>query len=494
MIKLCKAPKLEISHVTCILANMSSSAIFAREHAVHLDSQDPLKHLRSLFIIPSKKDLKAKCLFENSEGGAHDEPSIYLCGNSLGCQPKGTSQRVSEHLTAWAKKGVLGHFTTHNDCDLAGFLDIDHQAANMMEPIVGALPDEVAIMETLTANLHLMMASFYRPKKERYKIILEGKAFPSDHYAVQSQIKHHGFDPKEAMITIEPEIESTPTLSTEYVLSSIDQHASTTALILLPGVQYYTGQYLDIRKITAHAHAHGIMIGWDLAHAVGNVELSLHEWDVDFAVWCNYKYLNAGPGSIAGLFVHDRHGKTHHAGPNTTKDAYRPRLAGWWGGDKSIRFQMGREFVPIPGAQGFQVGNPSSLAVTSLIASLDVFQKTSMAQLRKKSMALTRYLEQLLVDPHFEGEEAVLTLPYKIITPADPASRGAQLSVRLNPGLLDIVLVELEHASIVIDERKPDVVRVAPTPLYNTFQDVWEFARVFTAASVKALAETTNGH
>ena len=450
---------------------------FTQEHARRLDRENPC--LRSEFIVPSKGDLKAKKLNQTPDDQLPNEPCTYLCGNSLGLQPKRTSERVAEHLGAWAKKGVLGHFTEHEDSSLAGFLHADKQAATMMAPLLGALPEEVAIMETLTANLHLMMASFYCPTQEKYKILLEGKAFSSDIYAVQSQILHHGFDPKGAMVLIEPEDDSVATLTTENIMSLIDQHASTTALILLPGVQYFTGQLLDIQTITAHAHSHNITIGWDLAHAIGNVELFLHDWEVDFAIWCNYKYLNSGPGSIAGLFVHERQGTLDRNALDAGNRGFRPRLAGWWGGDKSIRFEMGRRFIPIPGAQGFQVGNPSALAITALIASLEIFQKTSMSELRKRSMALTRYLEELLTDSSLPKSDRGANLPYTIITPSDPAQRGAQLSIRLEAGHLEQVLATLERASVVIDERKPDVVRVAPAPLYNTFEDVWVFAQAF---------------
>ena len=289
------------------------------------------------------------------------EPSIYFCGNSLGLQPRRTSQRISSHLLAWASKGVLGHFTEHDDSPLPPFLDIDDTAAEFMAPIVGAKKSEVAVMETLTANLHLLMASFYQPTKERYKIVMEGKAFPSDHvgtspifqlyeysisdrlltqYAVESQIHHHNLDPKDAMILIEPPDSELATVTTSHVLSVIDEHASSTALILLPGIQYYSGQYFDIQTITAHAHSHGIIIGWDLAHAVGNVDVQLHDWNVDFAAWCNYKYVNSGPGAIAALFVHEEHGKVERGAAGDVE--FRPRLSGWWGGDKGIRFEMGK--------------------------------------------------------------------------------------------------------------------------------------------------------
>lgn len=300
-------------------------------------------------------------------------------------------------------------------------------------------------------------------------------------------------------------------------MTVIDEHASATALILLPGVQYYTGQHLDISTITAHAHSHGIIIGWDLAHAVGNVELHLHDWDVDFAVWCSYKYLNGGPGAIAGLFVHGKHGQVDKTGMGGGKVEYRHRLSGWWGGDKATRFQMGNrmsmilgaalcdvrlgrtlvsgfsekaltiytEFVPIPGAAGFQVGNPSALAICPLLASLEVFGLTSMSAIRKKSIELTSYLEELLRRSDSEGATDGTTQLYRIITPANPAERGAQLSILLKPGLLEGVMTDLEDQGVVVDERKPDVIRVAPAPLYNSFRDVWDFVNIFRLACIK---------
>lgn len=300
------------------------------------------------------------------------------------------------------------------------------------------------------------------------------------------------------MIPIEPPEPDRATIQTSHILSIIDKHASGTALILLPGIQYYTGQYLDILTITAHAHSHGITIGWDLAHAVGNVELQLHDWDVDFAVWCSYKYLNCGPGAIGGLFVHEKHG-TVALGDGSV--GYRPRLSGWWGGDKATRFQMGNsksnmhgiltfltdrflDFVPIAGAAGFQVGNPCALAICPLLASLEIFALTSMSALRVKSVSMTRYLEELLI-PRQAHEDDASEL-YRIITPSDPAQRGAQLSILLKPGLLEGVMAELEEQGVVIDERKPDVIRVAPAPLYNSFSDVWDFVVIFRKACINA--------
>ena len=293
-------------------------------------------------------------------------------------------------------------------------------------------------------------------------------------YAVQSQIIHHGFDPAEALITIDPN-PGTALITTDQIKAAIDEHAATTALMLLPGIQYYTGQLLDIPTITSYAHEKGIMIGWDLAHAAGNVELKLHDWNVDFAAWCNYKYLNSGPGAIAALFVHEEHARVRRSGPNGDELEFRPRLSGWWGGDKGIRFNMGPDFVPIPGAAGFQVGNSTALGIAPLLASLEVYEQTSMKDIRAKSLKLTGYLEKLLL----RTPESNSDLPYWIITPSNPEERGAQLSIQLKPGLLESVLEALEHNGVVIDERKPDVIRVAPAPLYNSYADVWDFVHIF---------------
>ncbi|KAL8995454.1 MAG: hypothetical protein Q9169_004795 [Polycauliona sp. 2 TL-2023] len=467
---------------------------YTREEALQLDDSDNLRRLRSEFIIPTKDDLRRKTLAtEDTSTGSQEELCIYLCGNSLGLQPRLTVDYVDDYVKAWATKGVFGHFNAHQNSRIPAFVNIDDVAAQQMAPMVGALASEVAVMETLSANLHLMMASFYRPTRERYKIILEGKAFPSDHYAVESQIRHHGLESEQAMVLIEPSGPVQATITTAQIMATIDEHASTTALILLPGVQYYTGQYFDMQTITAHAHSLGIIVGWDLAHAVGNVELQLHAWDVDFAVWCSYKYLNCGPGAIAGLFVHEKHSKVDKEAIENGHEGYRPRLSGWWGGDKATRFQMGSQFVPIPGAGGFQVGNPCALAICPLLASLEIFATASMPAIRSKSIELTGYLEELL---HWNSSRAMedgMEELYRIITPSDIAERGAQLSIRLKAGLLEGVMAELEEQGVVVDERKPDVVRVAPAPLYNTFSEVWDFVGIFDQACRKANSQEVNG-
>lgn len=386
---------------------------------------------------------------------------------------------------------MYGHFLEIEDSKLQPWLHIDDAAAAQSAAIVGARDGEVAIMQTLTANLHFLMASFYRPTKERFKIIIEGKAFPSDHYAVESQLQLHNLDSERAMVCIEPPNKDSPILSTSHILSIIDDHAASTALLLLPGVQFYTGQLFDMATITAHAQAKGIVVGWDLAHAVGNVPLALHDWNVDFAAWCNYKYMNCGPGAIGGLFVHERHGAVEACTSASADDAaprYRPRLAGWWGSSKSSRFAMTNRFAPIPGARGFQLSNPSALDLSAVLASLAIFAQTDMATLRAKSLLLTGCLEHLLTT-----DAASPKRPYTIITPSDTRARGAQLSIRLDSGLLEAVMASLEQDGVVIDERKPDVVRVAPAPLYNTFTDVWRFVHFFQRACVSALEKQSAG-
>jgi kynureninase len=515
------------------------SEAFARKE----DEKDSLSRLRKEFIIPTKGDLRNKKYgFQQKTDASHDahsddnEESIYFCGNSLGLQPRRTRDYVNRYLDTWASKGVFGHFTDY-DGGLPPWLHLDDATKAQSAKIVGALPSEVVVMETLTANLHLLMSSFYRPTADRWKIIIEGKAFPSDHvrarplphyakannmqYAALSQIAHHNL-PASSLITITPPSESSPYLSTEHILSVISQHAATTALVLLPGIQFYSGQFLDIELITRHCHSNGIPIGWDLAHAVGNVELKLHEWNVDFAAWCNYKYMNGGPGTIGGLFVHEAHGKveqqpTHTSAATSSKASasstangsavsaenassttpskdvtltYRPRLSGWWGSDKHSRFAMANKFVPIPGASGFQLSNPSALDMTSVLASLDVFSQTTMSALRERSIRLTGYLEARLLcyTSSPDGKSGKEEPPYSIITPSNPAERGAQLSVLLNPGLLDSVQAYIEARGVVVDERKPDVLRVAPAPLYNSFLDIHRFITVFHEACRIAVA------
>ncbi|TKX26325.1 kynureninase-1 [Elsinoe australis] len=454
---------------------------FGDAYAANLDSKDSLREFRDQFIIPTKGQLKRTNLEGSGEPIKKTDVGLctYLCGNSLGLQPRLVSQYTAAYHDTWATKGVYGHFKVIEDSPLDTWVNADEDVMEDMGKIVGAQKDETVVMQTLTANLHFAMISFYRPTKERYKIILEGKAFPSDHYAIQSQIQHHGHDPTDAMVLLEPPSPTKPTLSTAHILSIIDTHAASTALLLLPGVQFYTGQLFDIPTITSYAHSKGVTVGWDLAHAVGNVPLALHDWNVDFAVWCNYKYMNCGPGAIGGLFVHSR--RSHPP----SDSAPLPRLAGWWGSSKSSRFAMTNTFEPIPGAGGWQLSNPSIADLTAVRASLDVFKQTSIGALREKSRVLTQYLQDLL-EGLLEREDGESGLSggrsFQIITPLDPEQRGAQLSLRLAPGLLDGVMEVLEEEGVVVDERRPDVIRVAPAPLYNNAEDVLRFVRVFGEA------------
>lgn len=325
-------------------------SVFGISHALELDAADPLSHFRSKFHIPTKADLKRPTIAK-SVSEPPSEESVYLCGNSLGLQPKITAELIQVFLSQWRTKAVTGHFVNHSDSPLAPFLHVDDEAAKLMAPIVGAESSEIAVMGTLTTNLHLLMCSFYRPTAKgegRYKILLEGKAFPSDHFAVESQIQFHGLDPKDAMVLLEPSNSSNPVLSTEQIMKTIDEHADELALVLLPGIQFYTGQYLDIKQITEHAKSHNITIGWDCAHAAGNIDLKLHEWGVDFAAWCTYKYMNSGPGAMAAIFVHKKHGRVDMT---ALSEKYRPRLTGWWGDDKESRFQMTNSKYDLPEAR-----------------------------------------------------------------------------------------------------------------------------------------------
>lgn len=407
-----------------------------------------------------------------SSGDDGEEQGIYFVGNSLGAQPKAVRRYVNAQLETWASIGVHGHFKDLEDSPLVAWQDMAADCAARSADIVGASPEEIVIMNTLTANLHLMMASFYKPTEKRHKIILEFRPFPSDHYAIESHIIWNGLDPAKSMVKIEPE---NHLISTEKVLATIDEHADETALLMLPGIQYYSGQLFDIPRITKYARERGITVGWDLAHCAGNVELSLHDWDVDFACWCTYKYINAGPGSIAGAFVHERYGKVEWA-PGAEKPSFHPRLSGWYGGDKSVRFNMDNLFVPTPGAGGFQVSNPSAIDLASLSAALSVFNKTSMKELRSKALVITAYAEYLLDDINAGSKEE--TPYFTIITPRDPLQRGTQLSVLLRDGLMEKVLPALEENGVACDKRKPNVIRVAPVPLYSRFEDVWKFMQI----------------
>lgn len=444
------------------------------DFAHSLDNDENLPQtLRHEFVVPTKAQLKRKTLKDDDKTAAPasstDDEGIYFCGNSLGLQPKAVGEHLNAYLKTWASIAVGGHFTQLEDSPLTPYQDMAGECARRMSDIVGASPSEIVAMNTLTINLHLMMAAFYRPTARKHKIMCEWRPFPSDWYAIESQIEWHGLDPKKSMLLVEPD--DGYLMTTQNILNLIDREADELALILLPGIQYYSGQLLDIQTITAHARKHGITIGWDLAHAAGNVELKLHDWDVDFACWCTYKYMNTGAGAVAGAFVHSKHGNNgSYFG-----------LKGWYGHDKSSRFLMDNKFVPTPGAQGFQCSNPSIVDLTCLAGSLNVFQKTSMSNLRSRSLLLTAYAEHLLAQIASRNIKDG-AFPFQVITPSDPRFRGAQLSVLLQEDLMEDVSAALEGNGVVCDKRKPGCIRVAPAPLYNTFKDVCKFMQIFEEA------------
>ncbi len=410
-----------------------------------LDREDSLARFRDEFHIPKQ---------------AAGNEEIYFCGNSLGLQPKRAADYVNEFLRDWAALGVRGHFEGNHP-----WLPYHEFLTQGLASLVGAKPNEVVAMNSLTVNLHLMMVSFFRPTPTRFKILIEDHAFPSDTYAVDSHLRYHGLDPAQALVKIAPR-SGEELLRSEHLFQLIEQEKDSLALILLPGVQYYTGQVLPMPEIVRRGHAVGALVGFDLAHAIGNIVLNLHDWNADFAAWCSYKYLNSGAGSVAGCFIHERH----------VKDASIPRFAGWWGHDKSTRFQMGSEFHPIPTAEGWQLSNPPILSLAAIRASLDVFtQAGGMPVLRVKSEKLTGYLEYLL---HAECGDHIA-----IITPTDPAQRGCQLSltIRSDQYLGKEVHQRLESAGIACDWREPNVIRIAPTPLYNTFEEVYRFVHLLKA-------------
>ncbi|KAF9425275.1 Kynureninase (L-kynurenine hydrolase) [Podila epigama] len=412
--------------------------------AQFMDARDPLAPLRDEFVIPKKGEIAPGA--DNP-----DENCIYFCGNSLGLMPKAVARYVKEELEVWGEGAVNSHFKHRFG---RPWVRIEETVQEQSARVVGALKDEVAIMNTLTSNLHTLFAAFYTPTAERHKVLIETKAFPSDHYAVESQIRWHGLDPKDSLICQEPR-KGESLLRTEDILATIEKHGHEIAVVCFSGIQFYTGQYFEMEKITKAAQAKGCIVGWDLAHAAGNVPVQLHDWNVDFACWCSYKYLNSGPGGIAGIFVHERH----------AKDFSRNRLAGWWGHDKVTRFDMVNVFKPMEGAAGFQHSNPSVLTTSALLGSLSVFEKTSMSAMRQKSFLLTGYLYHLLTTE-------ISSDALDILTPADPEQRGAQLSLVFAHGKMMEIFDGLASRGIIGDERKPDVIRIAPTPLYTRFEDV----------------------
>lgn len=410
--------------------------------AQRMDELDPLAHFRDQFYLP---------LQENGQ------PYLYFTGNSLGLQPKKAREYVNQEMDDWAKYGVEGHFHARKP-----WMPYHEFLTESMARVVGAKPLEVVVMNTLTVNLHLMMISFYRPTAERYKILIEKGAFPSDQYAVKSQLAFHGFDPEEALMELPYESDTTYT-STEEIISIIERAGEEIALIMLGGVNYYSGQAFELQKIAEAGHKRGCMVGFDLAHGAGNLPLQLHDSGADFAVWCTYKYLNSSPGSLGGCFVHERH----------ANDFDLPRFAGWWGHDKASRFLMGPDFQPIPGAEGWQLSNPPILPMAAMRASLEMFDEAGMDRLVRKARHLTGYMEYLL--DLFENDSV------RIITPRNPDERGCQLSIQVIDGNKSI-FDKITEAGIIADWREPDVIRVAPVPLYNNYVDVFRFVEILKEA------------
>ena len=402
-----------------------------------LDLEDTLKPFRKRFHHPQDKS---------------GNPFVYLCGNSLGLQPDTAEQYVLDELEAWKQLGVDGHLQAKRP-----WLPYHEFLTSYSAEIVGALDTEVVVMNALTVNIHLLMASFYRPKGKRKKILIESQAFPSDRYAVQSQLKFHGHHPDDDLLILQPG--NGEHISMSDVIACLDRYGEEIALVFLGGVNYYTGQALDMASITEKAQDCGCRVGFDLAHAAGNLKMSLHDWSVDFAAWCGYKYLNGGPGAPSGAFIHERYlGRIDF-----------PRFEGWWGHEKSSRFQMPKDFKPLNTAEAWQISNPPILSMAALLASLEIFHEAGMNQLQQKSEKLTSYLELLL--------KSELKDHITIITPVSVKDRGCQLSIRLNNPNINIIDI-LHEKGVVCDWRDPDMLRVAPAPLYNTFDDCYQFVHI----------------
>lgn len=413
--------------------------------ALECDRTDPLAQFRDRFHIPPGRD---------------GRPLVYLAGNSLGLQPKGVRGAIDQELRDWAELGVEGHF--HGRRPWYSYHESFRESAARL---VGALPTEVVMMNSLTINLHLMMVSFYRPTAARYKILIDWPAFPSDIYAAKTQLKFHGYDPEVGLLRWEPR-NGEEALRPEDLDDVLEREGERIALVLVAGVNYFTGQWYDLRRVTEAAARRGCAVGLDLAHAVGNVPLSLHEWPVDFAVWCNYKYMNSGPGAVGGCFVHEKHGRRSEL----------PRLAGWWGNDPSTRFRMHLqpEFIPRTGADGWQVSNPPIFSLAPVRASMDLFDEAGLTALREKSERLTGYLWFLI--------ERLCRDRIALVTPREPDLRGCQLSLMVKDRPKEL-LPALQADGVLCDFREPNVVRAAPVPLYNTYHEVWRFAQILAAHS-----------
>ena len=423
-----------------------------REFAQSLDAQDELKNYRNEFIFPK----------------VNGKQVIYFTGNSLGLQPKRTKQYVDEVMNDWANLAVEGHFYSDKP-----WWDYHERFAAPLSEIVGAKPTEVTVMNTLTVNLHLLMVSFYRPTQKKFKIICEEKAFPSDQYMFQSQIDFHsksvGFNPSEALVEIKRR-DGEHNIRIEDILAKIEEVGEELALVLIGGVNYYTGQVFDMKTITEAGHKQGAYVGWDLAHAAGNIELHLNEWNVDFAAWCSYKYMNSGPGNASGCFVHEMH---HN-------DADLPRFAGWWGHNKERRFKMEPKFDPVRGAEGWQISNLPILSLAPYLASVDMFAEVGMTKLISKRNLITSYLEFILkeIDNELEGAD------FEIITPSNQEERGCQLSVYLH-GQGRELFERLMKNGVITDWREPNVIRLAPAPFYCSFEDMYEFGQIYSNCSFK---------
>jgi kynureninase len=411
---------------------------FSLDYTQSQDSQDPLKKFRNEFYFPQH------------EG----RDCIYFTGNSLGLQPKGVKKYLEEELEDWAKHGVEGHFRSRRR-----WVAYHEFFSSSLARIVGAKEEEVVAMGSLTANLHFLMASFYRPSGRRTKILCEQKAFPSDAYALASQAQLHGLDPEDTVIEIGPR-EGEHTIRLEDILAKIAELGDELCMVMIGGVNYYSGQVFDMKTITEHGHRVGAMVGFDLAHGAGNIEMSLHDWDVDFAAWCSYKYMNSSPGGVAGIYVHERHAKNKHTF----------RLAGWWGHDKERRFLMEPEFDPIPTAESWQLSNAPVMTMAAHRASLDLFDQTSMKELNQKSRKLTAYLEFVINEVSKSSDAG----GFEVITPSAESERGCQLSI-LAHGQGKPLFDKLTERGVVADWREPNVIRIAPVPLYNSFEDAYRF-------------------
>jgi kynureninase len=408
-----------------------------QQQAVHFDSQDELAPFKKQFHFPKFNDTDA----------------IYFCGNSLGLQPLHTKDAVLQELEDWKNLAINGFSKAKNP-----WLYYQEYLKPSMAKIVGCLEHEVTVMNTLTVNLHLLLLTFYKPTPTRFKILMEAGAFPSDQYAIETLVKHYGLNPNDCIVEIAP-LPNAKTLSTAQIVEAIQQHKDSLAMVMFSGIQYYTGQFFDMATITQAAHKVGAICGFDLAHAVGNVPMQLHNWEVDFACWCSYKYLNGGPGAVGGLYVHEKYSTNTHLN----------RLAGWWGNDEAIRFKMEKGFVPKANASGWNISTAQVLNMVGLKASLEIFDATTMEKLRSKSIALTNYLQH--------GLQQIPNLQFEIITPANSLERGAQLSLYFTQNG-KAIFEALSSKGIVVDYREPGVIRVAPTPLYCSFYDVFRFLEI----------------